>query len=182
MWHFLVFLSTSSLTAVHSSLVNLKLVAYSHVFSLKKKISNRLGKRILNFPQHDPIDFFSTSPTSQTTELQTQVRVCGCPRMIFFRTSAHVFPPTCTPPTETSTMTCFPNTLGRTVHLPQINLTRGLVLDTARKTGIHNRRRPVLFLFRISTASMRYSLCGERGRGLVQHDPGPPLITVFELS
>ena len=49
-----------------------------------------------------------------------------------------------------------------TVHLPQLNLVRGLVLGAFRRTEYLSSRRLLPSFFRSLTAFMRLTLCGER--------------------
>ena len=104
--------------------------------------------------------FLSITLSSSRSPSIEIARSCGCPRMTFRTLLPGLRPRLCS--SEISTMDFSPTTIARTVHLPRLNLARGLVLDTVCKTKIHNSRRPVHFLFHNSTASMRYSLCGER--------------------
>jgi hypothetical protein len=56
-------------------------------------------------------------------------------------------------------MAFWPNTIARTVYLPQINLVRGLVLGATRRMEYLSSRRPALSLFR---SFMKLSMCGEK--------------------
>ena len=62
----------------------------------------------------------------------------------------------------------WPITTARTVHLPSLSLTRGLVVVTDPRTGFRSNRIPALFFSHNSSTSSRPTL-GRAGRGRLQH-------------